>query len=302
MAIRNFTEANLTREVIGRLDGTPDPRLKAVMGKLVKHLHAFVRDANPTWEEWMAGIQFLTRSGQMCDDKRQEFILVSDTLGVSMLVDLLNYGNSRGATESTVLGPFFVEGAPEFPLGGNIARDLKGGELCVVTGSVASGGKRLPGALIEVWQAGADGYYDVQKDEGVNMRGRLRADANGEFWFLCALPAHYPVPTDGPVGGMLKATGRHPMRPPHLHFIIQAPGYKKLVTHLFVKGGKYLESDAVFGVKDSLVVEFKRIASQEQAAKYGVTAPFRKVHYDFLLVPERAAAVSKQPAKKRRSR
>lgn len=299
MAIQNFTERNLTREVIRRLAGTPDPRLKEVMGKLVRHLHAFVRDANPTWEEWMAGVQFLTRTGQMCDGKRQEFILVSDTLGVSMLVDLLNYGRTRGATESTVLGPFFVEGAPEIRLGGNIARDLRGGQTCVVTGTVSSGGKRVPGALLDLWEAGADGFYDVQKDEGVNLRGRLRADANGEFWFRCAVPAHYPVPADGPVGRMLKATGRHPMRPPHLHFMIQAPGCRKLVTHLFVKGGKYLESDAVFGVKDSLVVDFKRVTSRDQAAGYGVTAPFRKVHYDFVLVPERPAPKRKPSGRKR---
>ena len=269
MAIRNFTEANLTREVIRRLEGTPDPRLKTVMGKLVKHLHAFVRDADPTWEEWMAGIEFLTRSGQMCDDKRQEFILMSDTLGVSMLVDFINYGRAGKATESTVLGPFFVEGAPQMPLGANIAKPGTPGEPCVVNCSVKGAkGEPIAGALIDVWEAGGDGFYDVQKPEGTNLRARFRADAQGRFHFRCVKPSSYPVPHDGPVGKMLVATGRHPMRPGHLHFMFQAPGYEKLVTHLFVKGDKYLDTDAVFGVKESLIVNFRKNAAGEAECKY----------------------------------
>lgn len=275
MANRNFSEDTLTAEVLARMENTPDARLKEVMGSLVKHLHAFVREVRPTQEEWFSGIRFLTETGQWCDDKRQEFILLSDTLGVSMLVDFINYAKAGGATESTVLGPFFVAGAPEMPLGADIAKPGTPGEPCSVTGSVRGlDGKPVPGALLDIWEAGGDGFYDVQKSEGTNLRARFRADAQGKFDFRCVLPASYPVPHDGPVGRMLVATERHPMRPGHLHTMLSAPGYNTLVTHLFVKGDAYLDSDAVFGVKDSLVVEFTRNAAGEYAA-----------HYDFVLIP-----------------
>lgn len=278
MSIRNFNEDSLTAEVIRRMENTPNPRLKEVMGALVRHLHGFVREVKPTPEEWMAGIEFLTETGHWCKDGRQEFILMSDTLGVSMLVDFLNYGKAEGTTESTVLGPFFVEGAPDMPLGANIAKPGTPGEPCAVTGSVKGlDGKPVADALIDVWEAGGDGFYDVQKKEGTNLRARFRADAEGKFHFKCVLPSSYPVPHDGPVGNMLTATERHPMRPGHLHTILTAPGYDTLVTHLFVKGDKYLDSDAVFGVKESLVVDFKK----------GPTGEY-KAHYDFVLRPARA--------------
>jgi hydroxyquinol 1,2-dioxygenase len=281
MPIRNFTEKTLTAEVLKRVGKAPDRRTRQVMQSLVKHLHAFVREVRPTQEEWFQGIQFLTKTGHMCDDKRQEFILMSDTLGVSMLVDFLNYGKAKGklaATESTVLGPFFVEGAPELPLGADIARPGTPGAPCAVSGTVKDlKGQPIAGATIDVWEGGADGLYDVQKPDGTNLRARFRSDARGKFHFKCITPVSYPVPHDGPVGKMLVACGRHPMRHGHLHFTIEAPGCDKLVTHLFVKGDKYLGSDAVFGVKDSLIVNF----GKKNAAGESVCA------YDFVLKPKR---------------
>ena len=274
MPIRNFTEKNLTAEVLKRVGKAPDKRTRQIMQSLVKHLHAFVREVRPTQEEWFQGIQFLTRTGHMCDDKRQEFILMSDTLGVSMLVDFINYGKVGNATESTVLGPFFVEGAPEMPLGASIARPGTPGEPCAVSGTVKDlKGKPIAGATLDIWEGGADGLYDVQKPDGTNLRARFRSDAQGRFHFKCITPVSYPVPHDGPVGKMLVATGRHPMRPPHLHFWITASGYKPLITHLFVKGGRYLDSDAVFGVKPELIVDFRK-------GKDGIT----RASYDFVLM------------------
>jgi hydroxyquinol 1,2-dioxygenase len=269
MAIRNFNEKTLTAQVLKRVGKAPHARTREVMQSLVKHLHAFVREARPTQDEWFQGIQFLTATGHMCDDKRQEFILMSDTLGVSMLVDFINYGKAGKATESTVLGPFFVDGAPEMPLGANIAKPGTPGEPCVVSCSVkGTKGEPIAGAVIDVWEAGGDGFYDVQKPEGTNLRARFRSDAQGRFHFRCVKPSSYPVPHDGPVGKMLVATGRHPMRPGHLHFMFEAPGFEKLVTHLFVQGDKYLDSDAVFGVKESLIVNFKKNAAGDAECRY----------------------------------
>ena len=272
-----FSEKQLTPEVIRRMRKTKNPRLKQVMASFVKHLHAFVREVKPTQEEWMTGIQFLTETGHWSTGKRQEFILMSDTLGVSMLVDALNYKAAKGATQSTVLGPFHREGAPEYPLGANVAKNASDGEPCDVTGTVrGTDGKPVAGAKLDIWEGGADGLYDAQKGDEMNLRGVFRTDAQGRFHFRCVTPTFYPVPNDGPVGKMLVATGRHPMRPPHLHFIITAPGFKPLVTHLFRKGGKYLDSDAVFGVKQELIVDFKK-------GKNGASS----VHYDFVLMPEK---------------
>ncbi len=275
MSIRNFTEETLTAEVLRRMQNTQNPRLKEVMTSFVKHLHGFVREVRPTEAEWQAGIDFLTETGHWCKDGRQEFILMSDTLGVSMLVDSINYGKSAGATESTVFGPFFVKDAPEMPLGANIAKPGTPGEPCAIAGSIKGlDGKPVAGAIIDVWEAGGDGFYDVQKAEGTNLRARFRSDAEGRFHFKCVLPVSYPVPHDGPFGRMLTATERHPMRHGHLHTMFTAPGYDTLVTHLFVRGDKYLDSDAVFGVKDSLIVDFTKSPSGEYSA-----------HYDFVLKP-----------------
>jgi len=276
MAVRRFSEKKLTGEVLFRIRKTKNPRLKRVMTSFIRHLHGFVRDVKPTQEEWMSGIQFLTDTGRWCNDKRNEYILMSDTLGVSMLVDALNYQASAGATQSTVLGPFHREGAPEFALGANVAKNVSDGEPCLVSGTVRdTAGRPLAGAKLDIWEGGADGLYDAQKGDAMNLRGVFRADAGGRFHFRCVRPTFYPVPNDGPVGKMLVATGRHPMRPPHLHFWITAPGHKPLVTHLFRKGGRYLDSDAVFGVKPELIVEFRR-------GKDGIS----RVSYDFVLIPE----------------
>jgi hydroxyquinol 1,2-dioxygenase len=285
MPIRNFSEKTLTAEVLKRVGKAPDKRTRQVMQSLVKHLHAFVREVRPTQEEWFQGIQFLTKTGHMCDDKRQEFILMSDTLGVSMLVDFINYGKTGKATESTVLGPFFVEGAPDLPLGASIAKPGTPGEPCAVSGTVKDlKGKPIAGASLDIWEGGADGLYDVQKPEGVNLRARFRSDSEGRFHFKCITPVSYPVPHDGPVGKMLVATGRHPMRPGHLHFVIEAPGFDKLTTHLFTKGDRYLGSDAVFGVKQSLIVNFgKKNAAGEATCTY-----------DFVLKPATPRARSRR--------
>jgi hydroxyquinol 1,2-dioxygenase len=274
MAVRKFSEKKLTAEVLHRIRKTRNPRLKKVMASLIRHLHSFVRDVKPTQEEWFKGIQFLTGTGHWSTGKRQEFILMSDTLGVSMLVDALNYRASAGTTESTVLGPFHREKAPEYPLGANIAKNPADGVPCRVTGTVRDrSGRPIPGAKLDVWQAGADGFYDSQKGDAMNLRGVFRADGKGRFHFRCVRPEFYPVPHDGPVGKMLTATGRHPMRPPHLHFWITAKGYKPLITHLFVKGGRYLDSDAVFGVKPELIIDFRK-------GKDGVAV----ASYDFVLM------------------
>ncbi|MCX7960707.1 MAG: 6-chlorohydroxyquinol-1,2-dioxygenase [Burkholderiales bacterium] len=291
MAIRKFSERNLTTEVLRRLRGCRDRRLKKIVTSFVRHLHAFVREVKPTPEEWMKGIEFLVETGRFCDAKRNEFILLSDTQGVSMLVDALNYRARAGATESTVLGPFHRAGAPEYSLGANIAKNPDDGEPCLVTGTVRdTRGRPIADAKLDVWEAGADGLYDSQKGEAMNLRGIFRTDTEGRFHFRCVKPTAYPVPHDGPAGRLLKATGRHPMRPPHLHFWITAPGFKPLVTHLFVKGGAYLDSDAVFGVKPELVVDFRK-------GRDGVW----RAHYDFVLMREaptrRARKGARTPAR-----
>lgn len=284
MAVRKFDETRLTAEVLRRIRKTRNPRLKRVMTSFIRHLHAFVREVKPTHAEWLKGVQFLTETGQWCSGKRQEYILLSDTLGVSMLVDALNYGASRGATPSTVLGPFHRAGAPQYALGESIAQHAGDGVPCRVSGTVRDrAGRPVAGAKLDVWEAGADGFYDSQKGDAMNLRGVFRTGRDGTFHFRCARPESYPVPHDGPVGRMLTATGRHPMRPPHLHFWISAPGFKPLITHLFVAGGKYLDSDAVFGVKPELVVPFRQ-------GRDGVAT----VHYDFVLVPERARRTKKK--------
>lgn len=289
MAIRRFSEKNLTREVIRRIRNTRNPRLKQVMSSFIRHMHDFVREVKPTEEEWLKGIQFLVETGHWSTDKRQEFILLSDTLGVSMLVDALNYSAAKGATQSTVLGPFHRESAPEYELGANTSKNPDDGEPCEVSGSVRDvEGRPVAGAMLDIWQGGADGLYDSQKGDEMNLRGVFRTDREGRFHFRCVTPTFYPVPHDGPVGQMLTATGRHPMRPPHLHFWITAPGYRPLITHLFVKGGKYLDSDAVFGVKPGLIIDFKK-------GKDGLT----RARYDFVLMPEATGRKAKRGGRRR---
>jgi catechol 1,2-dioxygenase len=285
-----FTRS-ITEAVVDSLDGTADPRLREMLGALVRHLHDFVREMEPTMAEWERAIGFLTATGQNCTDTRQEFILLSDVLGVSMLVETLNADRAETeVTESTVLGPFHMTESPVRELGADI--DLVGGgEPCVVSGRVRSvDGTPLPGALLDVWQANSEGYYDVQQP-GVqppgNGRGLFTVDSEGRVWFRTCVPSPYPIPTDGPVGDLLHATGRHPYRPAHIHFIASAEGYAPLTTHIFVAGSDYLDSDAVFAVKKSLVQEFAETDDPDLAREFGLPNPFRHARLDLVLGEER---------------
>ena len=281
------TEDMLTESALNRLANDSDPRFKQVITALIKHVHAFAREVELTEEEWFEGVKFLTAAGQKCDNKRQEFILLSDVLGLSMLVDAINHKRPAGATENTVLGPFFVHGAPEIKNGDNMAEDWEG-EPTLVSGRVlGTDGKPLANALLDIWHSDDVGYYDVQLPtyEDKQLRAKLHTDSEGRYWFRTIKPEFYPVPTDGPVGTILTRMGRHPFRPAHIHFIVAAEGNESCVTHLFVKGGKYLDSDAVFGVKDSLIVDFKRNNSEADAKKAGLKAPFYTADFDFVLKP-----------------
>jgi hydroxyquinol 1,2-dioxygenase len=260
--MRNLDEDTITQAVIERFAKTPDPRLKTILISLVQHLHAFAREVKLTEEEWFQGIDFLTRTGHMCDDKRQEFILLSDTLGLSMLTVAMNNEKPAGCTEATVFGPFYVEGAPRYQNGDDVANGASGSP-CRVRGSVRGrDGKPVPHATIEVWQADADGNYDVQYANLAHpqARGVLESREDGSFEFRTIVAEAYPIPTDGPVGEMLRASGHHPWRPAHLHFMIKAEGYESLITHVFRDGDQYLDSDAVFGVRQSLVADWVRQA------------------------------------------
>jgi len=256
--LREFSEDNLTEAVLESLEKCDNPRLLQIMQSIIKHLHGIVRDVEPTPEEWFAAIQFLTQTGQKCDDVRQEFILLSDTLGISMLVDAINNRKPDGATQTSVLGPFYTEGAPEFDLGADLAPGEEPG--VTVSGTVTSvEGKPLAGALLDIWQTDPNGLYHMQdpEQEEHHLCGKISTDTDGGFTFRTLKPVSYPIPTDGPVGALLAKLGRHPFRPAHIHFIVSAPGFERITTQLFIEGDEYLESDAVFGVKDSLVVNYK---------------------------------------------
>lgn len=283
--MRDFDENSITDAVLQRLAGAEDPRLRQVAQSLVRHLHAFVRDVEPSFEEWQHAINFLTRIGHMCDGKRQEFILLSDTLGVSMLVDAINHRLPEGATPTTVLGPFYVEGAPELPLGAEVARAMRGEALHVSGRVTTAGGGPIPGAIVDIWHSDEDGYYDVQRADqpDANLRARFRTDTEGRFHFWTLTPTSYPVPDNGPVGDLLRATGRHPMRPAHVHFMIAAPGHETLVTHVFVAGDPYLDSDAVFGVKQELIAEFVQHPPGKGPDGRTLQGTWRKLSYDFAL-------------------
>jgi len=285
--MRDFNENTATNAVLERLSGAEDVRFKEIMTSVIRHLHAVVREVEPTSEEWMAAIKFLTATGQICDDKRQEFILLSDTLGVSMLIDAINNRKPSGATESTVLGPFHVANAPRKAMGETISLDGKGDPTFVSGRVVDQDGGPIEGATLDVWQTSSDGAYDIQDPEQpeMNLRGVFTTGKDGRFWFRTVKPSSYPIPTDGPVGKMLVAMSRHPMRPAHIHFIIAAPGFEPVTTHMFVEGDEYLESDAVFGVKDSLVVPFMLRDDPTDAKRLGLASPFYTAEHEFRLVP-----------------
>jgi hydroxyquinol 1,2-dioxygenase len=254
----------------------------------VKHQHAFAREVHLTEEEWFEGIKFLTAVGQKCDDKRQEFILLSDVLGLSMMIVALNHKTLPGATEATVLGPFFAHGAKEFGYGGDLRAGctMKGEDVWVSGRVLGTDGKPVPNAVLDIWQAKADGIYDVQEpDAEFELRGRVKANAKGEYAFASYKPKFYSIPMDGPVGEMVKGTTGNHMRPAHMHAIVSAPGYEQVITHVFVEGDPYLDGDAVFAVKDSLVGRYKKVNDAAEAKKLGMPNPFLKLSWDFHLSP-----------------
>ncbi len=284
-----FTEENSVEVVTGRNRDAGDARLKSVMEVITRKLHEAVKEIEPTQEEWFQAIRFLTRTGHMSDEWRQEFILLSDVLGVSMLVDAINNRKPSGASESTVLGPFHVADAPELPMGANICLDQKGEDM-VISGRITdTQGRPIEGAVLDVWQANDEGFYDVQQ-KGIqpdfNLRGVFRTGADGRYWFRAVKPKYYPIPADGPVGQLLGALGRHPYRPAHLHYILKADGYETLITHIFDPDDPYINSDAVFGVKESLLAEFKLVDDPARARELGFSGRFWEVEYDFVLAPK----------------
>jgi hydroxyquinol 1,2-dioxygenase len=271
--------------------GGDDPRTIELMTSLIRHAHAFVREARPTEAEWSAGLDFLVRVGHFCDERRNELILLSDMLGLTSAVDEVNFPGIEGATPSSVEGPFHAA-APGRANGDWIARgpERRRGEVMVVRGQVTDvAGNPVPGATIDVWQADDAGHYDSQDPEQElgNLRGLFTADGQGAFWFRSVRPSSYPVPTDGPVGGLLTALGRHPMRPAHIHIRVEAPGYRTITTHIFVDGDPYLESDAAFAVKDELIVAPGRMTDPAVAARWKVDAPFYDFEFAVRLVSDR---------------
>ncbi|MCW2582387.1 MAG: chqB [Modestobacter sp.] len=282
-----FSEERSAEVVAASFAGTADPRLQTVLTSLVRHLHDFVKDVELTEDEWGAAIGFLTATGQACTPTRQEFILLSDVLGLSMLVETVNHRTGGTATESTVLGPFHMVDSPVRELGDDIALDGKG-VSCLVSGQVTGpDGDPLAGATVDVWQTNEDGFYDVQQPDvqpAGNLRGLFTADDEGRFWFRSVVPRYYPIPDDGPVGRLLAATGRHPYRPAHLHVIAAAVGHRPVTTHVFVADSPYLDSDAVFGVKESLVREVPEVDDAARAAQVGLANPFRTLTFDLSLL------------------
>ncbi|WP_299779387.1 intradiol ring-cleavage dioxygenase [uncultured Roseobacter sp.] len=285
-----FTEANSAEIVASRNAGAKDARLAEVMSAITRHLHAAVKEIEPTQDEWFEAIQFLTKVGHMCNDWRQEFILLSDVMGVSMLVDAINNRKPSGASESTVLGPFHVEDAPELPMGSDICLDQKGEPMLVKGRILDTEGNPIDAAKIDVWQANDEGFYDVQQkglQPEFNLRGVFRTEADGTYHFKGVKPKFYPIPDDGPVGQMLAKLGRHPFRPAHLHYILEADGFETLITHIFDPDDPYIHSDAVFGVKESLLAKFELIEDPDRLKEAGFDAPYYEVVHDFVLAPSK---------------
>lgn len=281
-----FTEENSADVVAEANAGATDPRLQHAINVLVKHVHAAIKEIEPTQEEWFETVKFLTKTGHMSDDWRQEFILLSDVLGISMLVDAINNRKPSGASESTVLGPFHLEDAPELPMDSNICLDGKGEPMLVRGRILDTEGNPIDATKIDVWQANDEGFYDVQQ-KGIqpdfNLRGVFRTGPDGVYTFRAVKPKFYPIPDDGPVGQLLGKLGRHPYRPAHFHYILTADGFEDLTTHIFDPDDPYIHSDAVFGVKESLMAKFDLIEDPAMIAEAGFDGPYYLVEHDFVL-------------------
>ncbi|RQM35848.1 hydroxyquinol 1,2-dioxygenase [Rhodococcus ruber] len=281
-------EQDLVDRVVASFDDTESPRLRQLMQALVRHLHAYVREVRLTEQEWSTAVAFLTECGHVTDDKRQEFVLLSDVLGVSMQTIAVGNETVGDATAATVFGPFFVDGSPRIESGGDLTFGAKG-QPCRVQGTVRDlTGRPVPGARIEVWEADEDGLYDVQyRDDRVAARAHLFTGDDGRYSFWGLTPSPYPIPHDGPVGRLLEAAGRSPIRASHLHFMVSAPGLRTLVTHIFVDGCDYLDRDSVFGVEDSLVKDFVQHSAQEPPPDGHDVAgrSWTSVDFDIVLAP-----------------
>ena len=289
-----FSETELTEAVIRTFDDTPDPRAKFLLQELVKLLHDYVRKTELTFEEWELAIDFLTRTGQKCTPIRQEFILLSDVLGVSMLVDAVNHRDREGATETTVLGPFYVGEHKVTPHGTDISADLQGERMFVQSRVTDLDGKPLPGVPVDVWHADDDGFYDSQKPtyatHGPSSRARFITDDDGRFFFRSILPCSYPIPVDGPVGEMIQYTRRPALRPAHVHFLVAAPGYEPLVTHVFIGGDPNIDRDVVFGVKDELIANIEKRTDAAMPDGKPAPSPWHLMTYEFKMKPGGGAA------------
>ena len=289
--MRNINEDTITQAVLASMEQCRNPRLRTIMTSLVQHLHSFARDVKLTEDEWFTAVQFLTDVGHITDDARQEFIRLSDVLGLSTLVTAQNNVKPAGCTEATVFGPFFIEGAPHYPLGADISNGARG-EPCFVSGRVTStDGTPLAGVTVDVWQSDEDGYYDVQRPptapgEHVHRaRAQLTTDSEGRYYFKSILAQPYPIPHDGPVGAMLEALGRHPWRPAHLHYMLSAPGHERLITHVFRDNDQYLDSDAVFGVRSTLISDWVKHDAGTAPDGTAMDRPYHTLAYDFVLNP-----------------
>ena len=289
--MRDLTAETITEAVIGTIDKTQDPRFKQVLTSLIRHLHAFARDVELAPEEWATAMDFLWRAGQMSDDKRNEFVLASDLLGLSSLVDILHSRPGAGGTEFSLLGPFYQDDSPELAVGGDLIGDNDGQRLLVSGRVLSTADEPLAGALLDIWQTAENGLYPAQDpaQPADNLRRKMRTDGEGNYSFTTIRPLGYTVPDDGPMGEVLRATGRHAWRPAHLHFKVSAPGFAPLVTELYMSDDPYLEEDAVFGVRASLTPPMVPVESDEEAARHGLAAPFHRIDFDFKLRPEDAA-------------
>ncbi|KAF2668548.1 aromatic compound dioxygenase [Microthyrium microscopicum] len=295
--VKDLTIENITENVLAINSRCPNPRMKYLFERLTTHLHDFARETRLSTSEWEQSIKFLTKVGQICTDVRQEFILLSDILGLSLLVDSIDHPKPPASTEGTVLGPFHTHEAELLHHGDSISQDPDG-EPCLVICTVKdTSAKPVPGVKIDVWEADSKGLYDVQRADHKVSDGRavLESDEKGHFHFKATVPVPYPIPSDGPVGDLLRKLYRHPYRPSHMHFMFEKTGYDHLITALYLRGDPYESSDAVFGVKESLVVDLKTVSDVEGlSAKYGVSPSTRLLRYDFVLVSDHETAVLRQ--------